>query len=254
MIPFQMSENVLVFITNEEFSKKCLKTIRDCRTIGNYTGDIVVLVEKESEEFADSLEQFGAILRNYKPIDVSPIVSSILATPFSNTDGRELKKLIQWQKLHVFDTYFKQWKKIFYMDAGMHVMGDINIFFEVIRPNTVLAHCDDYPEYKTTLADQFDKSSFERFKELSESYSLQTSYQTGILLFESSIIKPDTIQEIMKLAYKYPISRTNEQGILNLYFKFSQVPIFRDGKFLYDYWERFGNTRDKYILLKYPKT
>ena len=58
----------------------------------------------------------------------------------------------------------------------------------------------------------------------------------------------------MKLAYKYPISRTNEQGILNLYFKFSQVPIFRDGKFLYDYWERFGNTRDKYILLKYPKT
>jgi hypothetical protein len=144
------------------------------------------------------------------------------------------------------------------MDAGMHVFGDINIFFDLIRPHLVLAHCDDFPEYTTKLAGQFNRLSYpDVFTELAVNYNLERAcFQTGIMLFDSSIIEPETISEIMNLAYKYHISRTNEQGILNLYFfeKLVQVPIYRAGKFLYDYWERFGAHSKQYILLKYPKS
>ena len=234
-------------------------TIRGCRLIGKYTGDIVVLCDSElPHEFLEEAEQFDVRVKRCDPIPIEPILSKIREHPFTYTDGRELTKQIQWQKLNIFDMYFKQWDKIFYMDAGMYVMGDINIFFDLIRPGIVLAHCDDFPEYSANLAGQFDcLSQPDVFKELSENYRLDRQcFQTGILLFESSMLGPTTVGEIMDLAYRYPISRTNEQGILNLYFyeTLRQVPIYRGGKFLYDYWERFGHSRNDYILLKYPIT
>ena len=253
------SPNVIVLLSNAAYSRNCLMTIRGCRRVGNYTGDIVVLVDDEMpDDFLEEAEQFGVIIRHYDPIDIEPILSKIREHPFTCTDGRELTKQIQWQKLNIFDVYFKQWEKIFYMDAGMHVMGDIGIFFDLVRPGIVLAHCDDFPEYSANLAGQFDRLSQPgAFKELSEKYRLDRQcFQTGILLFESSMVGPTTVREIMDLAYRYPISRTNEQGILNLYFceALRQVPIYTGGKFLYDYWERFGHTRNEYLLLKYPIT
>ena len=248
-------ENVVVLLTNAAYSQQCLMTIHGCRTVGNYKGDIVVLTDAD---LSDDFLKYGVIVKKYDPIDIQPILSKIAERPFVDTDGREISKQIQWQKLNIFHTYFKQWRKIFYMDAGMHVFGDINIFFELIQPRLILAHCDDFPEYTTKLAGQFNRLSYpEVYAELAGNYNLnRPCFQTGIMLFYSSIIQPDTISEIMNLAYKYHISRTNEQGILNLYFqdKLIQVPIFRGGKFLYDYWERFGNTRGRYILLKYPRT
>lgn len=248
-------DTVVILLTNSAYSRQCLMTIAGCRTVGNYKGDIVVLTDSD---LSDNFLKYGVIVKKYHPIDIQPILTKITERPFTDTDGRELTKQIQWQKLNIFHTYFKQWRKIFYIDAGMHVFGDINIFFDLIRPNQVLAHCDDFPEYTTKLAGQFNRLSYPTvFKELAKNYTLERCcYQTGIMLFDSSIIESDTISKIMNLAYKYHISRTNEQGILNLYFyeKLVQVPIYRNGKFLYDYWERFGKHCTDYILLKYPKS
>jgi hypothetical protein len=251
---YMSQDNVVVLLTNAAYSKQCLMTIHGCRTVGNYKGDIVVLTDAD---LSDEFLKYEVIVKKYDPIDIQPIISKIIERPFTDTDGREISKQIQWQKLNIFHTYFKQWQKIFYMDAGMYVFGDINIFFDLVRPQQLLAHCDDFPEYRTNLAGQFNRLSYpDVFAELAVNYNLERPcFQTGIILFDSSIIKHETISEIMNLAYKYHISRTNEQGILNLYFydMLAQVPIYRDGKFLYDYWERFGNHHTRYILLKYPK-
>ena len=80
---------------------------------------------------------------------------------------------------------------------------------------------------------------------------------SSLFLFETeSIIKENTVEDLRQLALKYPISYQNDEGILNLYFKdiFSQLPIHRDGIFVYDYSERFGFTYDKYVMLKMPLT
>ena len=44
-------------------------------------------------------------------------------------------------------------------------------------------------------------------------------FQTGLMYFDTSIIYKDMINEILKIAKEFPISITNEQGILNLYFQ-----------------------------------
>ena len=146
-------------------------TIAGCRNVGNYKGDIVVLTDSD---LSDNFLQYGVIVKKYDPIDIQPILTKITERPFTDTDGRELTKQIQWQKLNIFHTYFKQWRKIFYIDSGMHVFGDINIFFDLIRPNQVLAHCDDFPEYTTKLAGQFNRLSYPTvFKELAKNYTLE---------------------------------------------------------------------------------
>jgi len=64
------SPNVIVLLSNAAYSRNCLMTIRGCRRAGNYTGDIVVLVDDEMpDDFLEEAEQFGAIIRHYDPID-----------------------------------------------------------------------------------------------------------------------------------------------------------------------------------------
>ena len=73
------------------------------------------------------------------------------------------------------------------------------------------------------------------------------------MLYDTSIIKNDTYNDLLNLTYEYPISKTNEQGIIALYFTNIQ-PLFRQLKthnehiYFYDYLSR--NKNNKYIMLK----
>jgi hypothetical protein len=256
-----MSDNVIVLMTNELYIDKCLRTVGECRNIGKYSGDIVIISHPELQDntaYIQSCSSLRAVPVFFPLIDLQNILSKIKECPFNDTDGRELNKTFQWQKVQLFNTYFKQWNKLFYMDAGMRIIQDINIFFSFIRPNIILAHCDTYPLYDLCIMHQFNKTSRpELFAELSEKYNLnRTVYQTGIMLFNTDIIQENTMNDLMILANKYPISRNNEQGIMNLYFmeQFTQVPIFHENRFLYDYWERFGMHGSRYTIMKYPRT
>ena len=261
MFNHTMSENVLVLMTNESYSAKCLRTVWECRNIGKYFGDIVLISHPELQENAGYIQSCASLRATpvfFPLIDLKHILAKIQECPLNDTDGRELKKTFQWQKIHIFNTYFKKWKTLFYIDAGMRIIQDINIFFTFPRPTSILAHCDTYPVYDLCIMNQFNRTARpELFAELSATYNLnRTVYQTGIMLFHTDIIQENTVDELLLLANKYPISRTNEQGIMNLYFidKLSQVPVYRENRFLYDFWERFGLHGSKYTMLKYPTT
>ena len=43
-------------------------------------------------------------------------------------------------------------------------------------------------------------------------------FQTGIMYFDTKIIEESTKKNLLELAEDFPISITNEQGIMNLYF------------------------------------
>ena len=43
-------------------------------------------------------------------------------------------------------------------------------------------------------------------------------FQTGLMYFDTSIIYKDMIDDILKIAKEFPISITNEQGILKFTF------------------------------------
>jgi hypothetical protein len=120
--------------------------------------------------------------------------------------------------------------------------------------NTLLAHSDAYPTYEWKLHAQFCKSNSEYFTKLNDTYKLNIDYfQTTIMLYDTKIIKNDTYDNLLKLLLKYPISITNDQGIIALYFTnieplFKQIKTNDENKYFYDYLSR--NPNNKYIMLK----
>ena len=78
-------------------------------------------------------------------------------------------------------------------------------------------------------------------------------FQTTILYYDTSIIYDRLYNNLYELACKYPISRTNEQGIMALYFinienRWEQIQIQDDIQYYYDYMKRSNNK--PYIMHK----
>jgi hypothetical protein len=122
------------------------------------------------------------------------------------------------------------------------------------KPNTLLAHSDAYPTYQWRLHDQFDKNNSIYYTKLNNTHKLDIDYfQTTIMLYDTNIIQENTYDEILHLLLQYPISITNDQGIIALYFTnirplFQQIKTNNYETFFYDYMAR--NEKYKYIMLK----
>ena len=164
------------------------------------------------------------------------------------------QKLFQFHKLHLFNTFFKQWDYIFYLDCGIHIFSDISPIINEITENTLFAHSDAYPTYEWKLHDQFDKSNIEYFSKLNNTYNLNVDYfQTTMMLYDTNIITDDTYNNLLNLLIEYPISITNDQGIIALYFTniqplFKQIKTHHEFIHFYDYLSR--NNNNTYIMLK----
>jgi len=163
-------------------------------------------------------------------------------------------KMFQYHKFYLFDHYFKQYNYVFYLDCGIHIFQPISQLLQTKQPNTLLAHSDAYPQFEWKLKCQFDETQTKLFSELSSTYNLSQDYcQTTIMLYDTSIIDADTFQNLYDLAVKFPISKTNDQGIIALYYTqikphFKQIPVRNQETWFYDYLSRAKQF--KYIMLK----
>ena len=157
------------------------------------------------------------------------------------------------QIISIFRKDKKKWDYIFYLDINMTIHEDINPILKILPKNEILARADGFPNYEWKLKSQFDTTN-EIFNELEQIFNLNTVnyFQTGILYFDTKIIEKNTFKEIIDLVNRFPISITNEQGILNLYFKYvnpkySELVDYIDGKLSYFYWY---DKADKTIISK----
>ncbi len=255
--------NVIVLMcnNNEYYIKEMLRTIYEIRKIGNYNLDIVLMIgndlkEKlaEENEITIKLRELSVIIKYFEDIDRSKYLKLFEEKPFQEGDKREITKVFQYHKFHLFNIYFKQWDKIFYIDVGMHIFKDLNRMLNIECNNKILAHADAYPYYKNKLECQFEKITYkEVYDKLKQKYNMKKDhFQTGILMFNTNIIKENTFNELVKLSDEYYNSKTNEQGILNLYFidNWSQIKLKDDETYYYDMWERGKLRKKDYIMLK----
>ena len=142
----------------------------------------------------------------------------------------------------MFDYELKKWDFILYIDINMHIHYPLNKLLSIYPEGKFTARTDGYPDYVHDLQSQFDESH-ELNNYLTEKYNLNTKYyfQTGVMYFDTNLISKNTISEILSLVEEFPISKTNEQGILNLYFLYKN-PIFQelileiDDFLVYYYW------------------
>ena len=61
------------------------------------------------------------------------------------------------------------------------------------------------------------------------------------MFYDTNIIQNQMIEEVLKLANQYPLSITNEQGVLNLYFQkrkniYYELPEYLNKQIIYFYW------------------
>jgi hypothetical protein len=246
----------VVLLCNKEYFDKFIYTCNQLITNGNYNGNICLVIGDDlyNHELlnCDFIRNNNIIIKYFPDIQFSNNFLKINNN--INTDGRNLTKKFQWHKLHLFNTFFKKWDYIFYLDCGMNIFSDISPILNEISENTLLAHSDAYPTYEWKLHIQFCKDNKEYYKKLSDKYNLNIDYfQTTMMLYHTEIINDNTFDDLLNLTFEYPISRTNEQGIIALYFTnikplFKQIRLYNETTYFYDFLSR--NKNNKYIMLK----
>lgn len=244
----------VVFTCNETYFDKFLNTCSQLIKTG-YNGPICLVIGDDINN-NDKLLEHDFIVKNSIIVKYFPDIvftEEALKLQFSiNRAAHWPKKLFQYHKIHLFNVYFKRWAYIFYIDCGITIFNDISPIINSKRKDKILAHSDAYPKYEWHLKTQFDNSN-ERFIKLNYKYNLNIDYfQTTIMLYDTSIIEKTTFDDLYSLLLEWPISITNDQGIIALYFTnimplWLQIPLKNETTNYYDYLRRDSNP---YIMLK----
>ena len=245
----------IVFVTNKLYFPKFINTCTQLLINGLYKGPICLVIGDDLK--TDSLLHHELIIKNNIIIKHFPDIHfpEAFLTIQQNLprDTFWFKKIFQYHKFHLFNTFFKQWNYIFYIDCGINILADIAPILQCATAGKMIANSDAQPSYIWKLAIQFEQTH-PLFNVLSSKYNLNIDYfQTTIMLYDTSIIETNTYDELYKLAIEFPISRTNDQGIIALYFTtirpvFEQIKTHNEDTRYYIY---IANRRDgKFIMVK----
>jgi hypothetical protein len=247
----------VVIVSNNKYFPRALETIKSIRNTGAYNGSLVFVYGNDiTKQQLEMLQDFFVIPKYFQDINLNPIVQKLQEKRYNGLD-RKLGKLFCYHKFHLFNTYFKKWKKIFYIDCGMRIFKPIQPFLEIDCQNKILANSDAQPKYRWKLSGQFNSNSYpDVYNQLSQEFKLNIDYfQSTILLYDTNIINKNTYQDLVDLLQKYFIGLTNDQAIMNLLFNcklniWEQVPLKFNNQMMYDYKKRPGHSHRDYIMLK----
>ena len=266
---------VFVLVADYAYMRHAKRTIVDLRSRGEWRGDIV-LIPLSGVDFGKTFLDFYRILTPHFPEikEKSMLAAMLNHTTFTDTiDGREITKMNQWEKLHVFDPYFLQWKRVVFLDAGLRVLDSVhNSILKLDCTNSFMAPDDGgnfiYPNPNKLFETQISKTFYKRMidslncfggiKILKEPYFLNCMW-----MYDTSILHTCSKNEMIAGMLEHPICKTNEMGIMNLYLHFKYglwkpFPKHVDDstmKILFDWCESNNpdpSTWRDYSFLKYP--
>lgn len=256
-----MEEWVLLLIADDEYIQRAFRTIRDARSIGEWTEDIVLMTS--DAVLHDPVWRSKAALYRV----------SMTPTPSHNFDSARAfwSRLVDHPhseyaqsrpnicaKFNMMDVYFRRWDMVFYLDAGASIFGPLHRFrAHTPRNKRLYAHSDAYPTFEWRLTRQFeldlvDDSTRDAFH---EAFDTDCDYfQSTLMIFDTRIIEDSTVTDLLDLLSAWPMTIRGDQGIFNLLFTCKRrlwTPL-PTGERLYDFFERDGRPPYDYTVLKYP--
>jgi hypothetical protein len=265
---YSNKNTVFVLVTDQSYFYKACVTISDLRSVGNWCGDIVLItIDFDLEDSYKS--QHNIIEKSFSLIDKTHLLNEIGPNGFSNSDKRELNKLNQWEKLHVFDNYFLQWERVVFLDAGLRVLDDVKYVLELDYLNSILAPNDASPNFSSDqiFKHQLSFDNEEKIEIITTDFGNEIfdSYHmlNCIWVYDTSILKICNKEQLINAMNKYTLCKTNEMGIMNLLFHFKhklwkEFPLkASNGKYLFEWCElnhSFYTTWRDYCFIKYPIT
>jgi len=273
-----MDTTAFVLVTDYGYFSKAKTTIRDLRSTGQWTGD-VVLIAIDFDVNENFLDFYSVEQKTFPQIEEKTDLCKILNySPFLDTiDGREMSKTNQWEKLHVFDEYFKKWNRVVFLDCGLRVLHSVHESVLKLEYKNAFLAPDDGGNYipspnpdklfKTQVSHTFYKRLQESIREFGGNDILEKNYFLNcVWVYDTSILDTCTKQEMIEGMVKYPICKTNEMTMMNLFLHFKYglwkpfpvfVPQTDHKKILFDWCELNNSTPTSwrnYCLIKYPCT
>jgi hypothetical protein len=276
------ADTVVVLYTDAGYFSKARRTILDLRTRGQWGGEIVVITQP-SFNLNEDFKLFYDITNIQFPlIDKTALVQKLPPAGFNGSDKRELHKLLQWEKFHVFDQYFKKWSRVIFVDAGMRILDSVAHLLDLNYKGKILAPNDAgfYDRKDKIFRDQISFHDLGLIESLNNEFGfaydpspacgipkdrwLDSHYFLNcIWVFDTSLLNIITKEVLIEYMYKYPLCRTNEMTIMNLIFhyKFKVWEAFpkrnKLGKILFEWSEsnhNFATTWRNFCYIKYPST
>ena len=259
------NSTTFVLISDILYWKKVKKTIIDLRSKGNWKGPIVLVTI--DFELNNNFKDFYNITEiKFPMIDKSVLLEKIGPCGFSNSDKRELTKLNQWEKIHIFDDYFKKWERVVFLDAGLRVLDDVSHLLSLDYKDKILAPIDgknyDHNKFECQLSNDKPELISSLVATFGESI-LKSNYMLNcIWIYDTNILNLCDKSQLIEAMNNYPLCKTNEMGIMNLLFHFKYhlwepFPMkASNNKYLFDWCElnNVGTNWRDYCYIKYPVT
>ena len=256
-------DTVVVFVCDLQYFVKARRSIIDLRSVGNWKGPIVVI----SIDFniGDNFKSFYNITEIKFPIIDKKLLHDHIKDGFSGSDRRELSLMNQWEKLHVFDDYFKQWKRVIYFDSGLRILDDIQNLLDLEYENSFLAPIDGKYLNPNLFHTQLSYDYPDRIQKIKDDFGNifnHIHFLNCIWIYDTSILNILNKQVFIDAMNTYFCCKTNEMTIMNLFLNFKYdlwkpFPIYsKNNKYLFEWCE--SNNPDthwtQYCFIKYPCT
>lgn len=263
-----MASDSTAFVTLCDYNywEKAKRTILQLRGVGGWMGDVILI----SVDFHPDMEFMKENnIQEYfvQHINTDTLVKQLQEHPIKRMqDDRHFKKLTQWDKFHVFDSFFKQWERIVFLDAGIHIFNRVDALLSLPWKGKLLAPDDSGPydnqnRFRCQLDIGANPSVAELlFKMWPRDILDQTYFLNCIFVYDTALLETVSFQELEDAMNTYPICLCNEMGIMNLFFTFklgvwSPFPVTVDGKYLFGWCQLDFHgcpSASQFHFIKYP--
>lgn len=265
-----MSVNTVVtLVTDLRYLHRATRTIKDIRTKGEWTGTIVLIcVDFKPDDTL--IEQYNLTIYQVPYINTSKLLEQVKLCPIYPIDyERHIVKIAQWNKLCVFDDYFRQWERVVFFDAGLRIVGSLEPLLNLPWKGKILAPEDSSPRNRTNrFGVQLDlESNSNVVEQVKKDFGYDIFDKLYLLncmwVYDTSLLDICSRKDLEEGMNKYPICRNNEMSLMNLYFTFLHkvwTPLpekTSEDKYLFGWCELeyFENPHySNFHFIKYPVT
>lgn len=268
-------KTVFVLVTDEMYLYKAKMSIIDLRSTGQWHGDLVLIcidIPHLNNNFSD---YYNITVKRFPHIpEKTDLLNKLQYNNFIDTiDGREITKPNQWEKLHVMDNYFKGWDRVVFIDAGMRILSNVHESILKLDYKNKFLSPDDGGNYiklpnkdklfKTQISQTNPKMISKLQNDFGDNIMEMPYFLNCIWVYDTSILDMVSKDEMIKGILDYPICKTNEMALMNLFINFKynlweRFPVKADnGKILFEWCETnnpMPTTWRDYCFIKYPCT
>jgi hypothetical protein len=202
-------KKVFVIISDNNYLEHSKSLFNSIKEIGEWDGDLCLIANNVNDELLEDFNKFGV-----------EIVKK-------NIDN------FYYANFFIFDTFFKKWDFIFYMDCDFTIFKNVNEIFseDEMKSKCLYADIEPFKIYDYLCQGYKKNEKDKKLSSLSNQYDLNRyGFNAGFLGFNTSLINENTLKDLINL--KDNIQEVNnhctigsDQPVFNLYFINDFKPI-----------------------------